>query len=441
VNPALFVKQGDFLFSRANTIELVGACVVVGTVTKRIMLSDKILRFHFLAPVENWTLYFLRSIAGRKEIEHYATGNQDSMRNIGQERIRRIQMPLAPLPEQHRIVAEIEKQFTRLDAAVANLERVKANLKRARASVLKAAVEGRLVPTEAALARAEGRDYEPASVLLEQIKAPPRPNKWNSRSEKVIAGHAALAVCNPGTPLPDGWQWAQLADIARMESGHTPSRRHPEWWDGDVRWISIPDAREHHGRVIHETVQHTNTEGLANSAARLLPEGTVCLSRTASVGYVVIMGRPMATSQDFVNWIPTRAISPEWLQVVLMADKDALLRFGKGTVHTTIYFPEVLSFHVAVPPFAEQTRIVAEVERRLSVIDAVDTAAEVNLARCNRLRQSILKRAFEGKLVPQDPTDEPANELLARIQADAELPMQKRTKEQTAAKKSTRSKK
>lgn len=101
----------------------------------------------------------------------------------------------------------------------------------------------------------------------------------------------------------------------------------------------------------------------------------------------------------------------------LMADREALLRFGKGSVHKTIYFPELLSLHIAIPPLAEQARIVAEVERRLSLLDKLDATVDLNLARCTRLRQSILKRAFEGMLVPQDPHDEPAAVLLDRIQS------------------------
>jgi len=325
---------------------------------------------------------------------------------------------LAPLPEQDRIVEAIESYFTRLDDAVASLARVQKNLKRYRASVLKAAVEGRLVPTEAELARKEGRSYEPASVTIGKTPAPPRPNRWNSRSVGTIQGHAALAVGNPKSVMPTGWTWALLADIARMESGHTPSREHPEWWDGDVAWIGIADAREHDGRVIHVTLQHTNKEGLANSAARLLPAGTVCISRTASVGYVVVMGKPMATSQDFVNWIPTPAVSSEWLRVVFMADRDALRGFGKGSVHKTIYFPEWLSIHVAVPPVAEQFRIVAEVDRCLSVADGLIDMVSVEMRRCERLRQSILKWAFEGKLADQDPKDEQAGVLLERIKKE-----------------------
>ncbi|MCB9700234.1 MAG: restriction endonuclease subunit S [Alphaproteobacteria bacterium] len=309
---------------------------------------------------------------------------------------------MPPRHIQDQTVSAIETHYSRLDAAVASLTRAKANVKRARASVLKAAVEGRLVPTEAALARAEGRDYEPAAVRVARVEQPPRPNRYKTRSTDVVPGHAALSVGDTQAALPEGWTRAPMVEVARMESGHTPSRSHPEWWDGDVPWIGIADAREHHGGVIHDTEQHTNADGLANSAARLLPAGTVCISRTASVGYVVVMGRPMATSQDFVDWICTDALDPHWVRVVFLADRDALLRFGKGSVHKTIYFPELLSLHIAIPPLAEQHRIVAEVDRRLSVLDALDATLDANLARCDRLRQAVLKHAFEGRLVPAE---------------------------------------
>lgn len=326
---------------------------------------------------------------------------------LGLSDIRSVEIALPELAEQHRIVAAIETHFSRLDAAVASLTRAKANVKRARASVLKAAVEGRLVPTEAALARADGRDYEPAYTLLDRTPVPPRPNRYNTRSTDIRPGHAALSIGDTRQTLPEGWARSAMVDVARMESGHTPSRTHAEWWDGDIPWIGIADARENHGAVIHDTLQHTNDEGLANSAARILPEGTVCVSRTASVGYVVVLGRPMATSQDFVNWVCTEALDPNWVRVVFLGDRDALIRFGKGSVHKTIYFPELLSLHIGVPPLAEQHRIVAEVDRRLSVLDTLNATLDANLARCQRLRQSILKRAFEGKLVPADPPHHP----------------------------------
>jgi type I restriction enzyme S subunit len=114
-------------------------------------------------------------------------------------------------------------------------------------------------------------------------------------TEGVIPGRWALSVARPPTPAPREWTWVPLTDVARLESGYTPSRKKPEYWDGDIPWIGIRAATANHGRVLMDTEQHTNALGIENSSARLLPKHTVCLSRTASVGYVVVTGRPMAT--------------------------------------------------------------------------------------------------------------------------------------------------
>jgi type I restriction enzyme S subunit len=174
----------------------------------------------------------------------------------------------------------------------------------------------------------------------------------------VIPGRYALSVGRPPTEPPVGWEWVRLTDIARLETGHTPSRRKPEYWGGNVPWIGIKDATQNDGCILHDTIQHTNPLGIANSSARILPENTVCLSRTASVGYTVVMGRPMATSQDFVNWVCSDAIEWRILLYILLAEKQSLVRFASGTTHQTIYFPEVRAFHVCIPPRAEQRRVV-----------------------------------------------------------------------------------
>lgn len=144
-----FVKPGDFLFSRANTIQLVGACVIAQKVTRRVMLSDKILRFRFSDKVvPQWVLYWLRSDTGRKEIQRLSTGNQESMRNIGQERIRQIVFAIPGLEEQRAIVAEVERRLSVIEELAAA---VQANLTRAdrlRQSILKRAFEGKLIKTE-----------------------------------------------------------------------------------------------------------------------------------------------------------------------------------------------------------------------------------------------------------------------------------------------------
>ena len=137
-------------------------------------------------------------------------------------------------------------------------------------------------------------------------------------------------------------------------------------------WIGIKDATHNDGRRIDDTLQKTSTEGIENSSARLLPRNTVCLSRTASVGYVVVMGREMATSQDFVNWVcDPEALDWRFLRWVLVAEREALRRWSHGTTHQTIYFPEVKAFHICLPSRREQSAIA-------DVLDALDEKIESN---------------------------------------------------------------
>jgi type I restriction enzyme S subunit len=238
----------------------------------------------------------------------------------------------------------------------------------------------------------------------------------------VIPGRYALSVCNPGADPPAGWRWVALADLARLESGHTPSRRHPEYWDGDIAWIGIKDARNHHGGVIHETLQTVTQDGIDNSASRVLPAGTVCLSRTASVGYVVVMGREMATSQDFVNWVCGDGLDPHFLKHLLVAEKQSLLEFGEGRVHKTIYFPEVKSFYICIPPLSDQRRIVAKLEALQARSRRARAALEAIPPLLDRFRQSVLAAAFRGDLTADwraaHPEVEPASVLLERIRVE-----------------------
>ena len=389
------LQQGDLVCIRVNGSKALVGRVIQFRANRVWAYCDHFIRFRPNQALidHRYLAHYFNSQTVRRHIELNMVSSA-GQNTVSQGTMLDIPVPCPGLETQREIVAELEKQFSRLDEAVANLQRVKANLKRYKASVLKAAVEGRLVETEATLARREGRPYESAQALIAKTPTPPRPNRFNSRTGDVILGHGALAVGIPPTQVPEGWQWVNLVEIAKMETGHTPSRGHPEWWDGDVPWIGIADARDHHERSILKTIQYTNSEGLANSAARLLPAGTVCVSRTASVGYVVVMGKAMATSQDFVNWVPTIAVTSDWLRVVFTADRDALIRFGKGSVHKTIYFPEWLSASIALPPLAEQARIVAEVDRHLSIIREVEVEVDANLKRAQALRQATLSKQF-----------------------------------------------
>jgi type I restriction enzyme S subunit len=211
----------------------------------------------------------------------------------------------------------------------------------------------------------------------------------------IIPGRCALAVGRPETPTPHNWKWTALSSVAQLESGHTPSRKHPEYWNGAVPWIGIKDATENHGRTIDDTHQHISQEGLNHSSARLLPSNTVCLSRTASVGYVVVMGRPMATSQDFINWICGPNLDPHFLKYVLFSETEALWRFASGTTHQTIYYPEAKAFHVCLPPLPEQKRIA-------HILGSLDDKIELN-RRMNKTLEEMARALFKSWFIGFDP--------------------------------------
>jgi type I restriction enzyme S subunit len=215
-----------------------------------------------------------------------------------------------------------------------------------------------------------------------------------------IPPKTALAVGMPATPAPKGWQWSPLTALARLESGHTPSRKHPEYWGGSIPWIGIQDAKKSHGKRIEDTEEKTNELGIENSSARVLPENTVCLSRTASVGYVVVMGRPMATSQDFVNWVCSPNLDHNFLKYLFITEDEDLLRFSSGAVHQTIYFPEVKAFHICHPPLPEQHRIVGILDEALDNMAVAKAQAHHNLQNARALfhshRQSVFANRGEG---------------------------------------------
>ena len=289
-------------------------------------------------------------------------------------------MPLAPLPEQHRIVAEIEKQFTRLDASLSALERVRTNLRRYRSATLVAACEGRLVPTEAELARAEGR---------------------------VVANGREVAT------------GAELFDF--ITSG---SRGWAKYYsDTGAAFLRVGNLD--HGSISLDLrhVQRVRPPATAEGTRTRVRASDILISITADVGMIAVI--PKEIEETYINQHlalarPCVAVNPAYLGWMLasapgQAQFDELRR---GATKVGLGLDDIRALSVPLPPLAEQHRIVAEVERRLSLVEKLEAVVDVAQKRAAALRQSILKRAFEGKLVEQDPDDERADALLERIRAE-----------------------
>lgn len=422
--PELEVKPGDVLLTCAGPRVRCGVICRVNEVRRKLFISGKMYRFRpderIVEP--DYLMGFLRSPDQQLAIDRIKTGGSESGLNLTQERFKGLKVQFPPLPEQRRIVGKLDTLSARTTTARNHLSGIKSLVERYKLNFLRSVFRGEQTATFR-----DRSNLEPVDALLERIPVPEQGRGGRRPTDEVIPGKGGISVNNPGLEVPDGWAWVPLLRVARQETGHTPSRSNPEWWGGDVCWISIPDANTHHGRVIQDTVQKTNEAGLANSSARLLPEGTVVLSRTASVGYVTIMGRNMATSQDFATWTCGGALDPKYLMYALLSEGEDIRNFGEGTTHTTIYFPEIRAFNIKLAPLEEQWEIIRQIETAFAKIDLLAAEAEKALKLTDRLDQRILAKAFAGELVPQDPTDEPASVLLDRIRAEqASAPKTKR---------------
>lgn len=371
-------------------------------------------------------LYLLKSINLEK------LDKSTAVPSLSRDDYNAVTVPISPLAEQSRIVAEIEKQFTRLDAAVASLRRVQANLKRYRAAVLKAACEGRLVETEAALARAEQRPYEPAAELLQRILRerrarweadqlanmeaagkPPKDDKWKAKYDEPAAPDT-----NGLPELPEAWTWAtlpQLGELNRGKSKHRP-RNDPRLYGGIYPFIQTSDVK-HSGGYIRRHTQTYNDTGLAQS--RLWPAETLCITIAANIADTGILTYEACFPDSIVGFIAVSGlVSNRFIDLFFRTAREEIAHYAPATAQKNINLEILSEIAVPLPPLEEQKRIVAEVERQFSIIEGLERSVNTNLQRAESMRQKVLQDAFTGKLVEQDLQDESASDLLKRIKAE-----------------------
>jgi len=343
---------------------------------------------------------FLQSPAYWKQVGKKALGV--NINNLRRGDIETLSLPLPPLEQQRLIIAEIEKQFSRLDEAVANLKRVKANLKRYKAAVLKAAVEGRLVPTEAELARKEGREYETGEQLLKRILETRR-NEWNGKgkySEPAALDSAELSA------LPVGWIWASAEQLCSVvASGSTPSPDLMMADKGDVPFLKVYNLT--FGESLDFSIKPTFVRQETH-------EGQLARSRTLPGDVLMnIVGPPLGKvsiandlhpewniNQAIVTFRSLPGFDNRLLASWLLSEPilRRLLKTSKATAgQSNLQVSTCRKIALPLPSVREQSRIVSELESKLSLIRGLSQLADTSLAKAERLRSSILAAAFLGQ--------------------------------------------
>jgi type I restriction enzyme S subunit len=386
-------QEGDVLFAKITPCMENGKIAVVPKLKNGYGFGST--EFHVLRPSDGmdarYLYYYVSNKSFRAEAQHYMSGA------VGQKRVptaylKECKIPVAPPDQQKRIVAEIEKQFSRLDEAVANLKRVKANLKRYKAAVLKAAVEGKLTEEW----RKAHPDTEPASELLKRILAERRA-KWNGKGNyKEPVGPDTTNLL----ALPKGWAWATVGQLAEIGSGNTPANilGHLQS-DGPIPWYKVGDMnRPGNERVMRSAEGYLSQEAVEKLGLKLFPPGTIIFPKrggaiatnkkrqlmAGSTTDLNVMGlTPDSSVHDYFRW---------WFSSIDLAS------LSDGSNVPQVNNKDVLPLTVPLPPLAEQERIVAEVERRLSVVEDLEEAAEANFLHANRLCQAILQQSFSGQL-------------------------------------------
>nr|WP_310739957.1 restriction endonuclease subunit S [Inhella proteolytica] len=193
--------------------------------------------------------------------------------------------------------------------------------------------------------------------------------------------------------IPEDWECAPIATVARLESGHTPSKRMPSYWGGNVNWVSLHDTQSLDGPEISATSKSITEDGLNNSSARLLPQGTVVFSRTATVGKATVMASPMATSQDFANYICGPKLHNHFLVYLFRSMGRTWRGLMAGSIHNTIYMPVFEALKIALPPVAEQHAIAAA----LGDVDALLAGLDRLIAKKRDIKQAAMQQLLTGQ--------------------------------------------
>lgn len=434
-----FLKPGDIMIARMPD-PLGRACVFPGWRMPCVTAVDVCIVRPSKAISSRWLASFVNAPAFRVAVSGLQAGS--TRKRISKANLCTIPLPVPPPAEQVRITEAVDSSITRLDDAQRSLERAQRNLQRYRASVLKAAVEGRLVPTEAELARAEGRDYEPASRLLERILAERR-RRWEEAAlvEMTAAGKRPKNDAwkhdypEPNPPelkdlpgLPEGWCWTTVEQLASdeprsIQSGPFGSHLHHAEFQATGRLvIGIDNVREGQFSMgANHRISEAKFQKLKRFEAR---PGDVLITVMATVGRCCVVPddlEPAIITKHVYRITPDRClIHPGYLLITLWGGPEVrrqIFGLAQGQTRLGLNGSIIRRLMIPLPPLPEQRRITEEVERLLSVGDAANKTLADTETHCQRLRQSILKWAFEGKLADQDPTDEPASVLLDRIRA------------------------
>lgn len=337
--PKLSLRNGDIVFNRTNSRELVGKCAVFSGEENEFSFASYIIRARVCKQEAYYISEYINSDLCRStQILPFVT-QQVGQANFNGTKLKNVLIPLPPLEEQVRIVEKLKEAFAEIDRAEKAYEELQTLAGVLRGQILQEAIQGKLVPQMAE----EG--------VVEQIGAAPEEVPFE---------------------IPESWRWVQLKSIGQIIGGGTPKTSVADYWNGDISWITPADLGKNTSKWILKGAKSITQKGLDESSAKLMPEGSIVYSSRAPIGHIAIAAHELCTNQGCKSFVPdAQFITTEWAYYMLIARTRDIQSRASGTTFKEISGKGVGETWVSLPPIAEQQRIVAKVEELLKQVDAL----------------------------------------------------------------------
>lgn len=460
--------DGDLIFAKITPCMENGKIAIVENLVNEIGCGSTEFHVSRAASLINrkYLFYYFNREELRRDAQRNMTGSAGQLR-VSKSFFAEVEIPLPPLAEQKRIVDKIEELFSDLDSGIDSLKTAQQQLKVYRQAVLKWAFEGKLTAQWREAQKRLGK-LESAEVLLAQIKAEreqryqqeledwktaialweangkegKRPGKPSRRNELSLLSSEEIQKLSD---LPHSWFWLKLGQITDISGGLTKSSKR-SILPLKLPYLSVANVYANNldlSKVNEIELKENELERvLLKKGDLLIVEGNGSIDQ---IGRVAIWNgniSPCVHQNHLIKARPLNILSGKYILYFLLSPKGRDFikeQAGSTSGLYTLSLSKVENLKLPLMAFAEQNQIVDEIESRLSICDRLEAEIETNLKKAEALRQSILKQAFEGKLVPQDPNDEPASVLLERIKAEREAQkngkVEKPTKNQPRKKK------
>lgn len=430
------LQENDIVFSVSNSLKLVGKSAIAKGVKDEITFGAFLAAFRCSEVVLPYYLqHYLNFSDARNWIRRNAS-TTTNISNIGVKVLSLLNFPLAPLAEQERIVDKIDELFSAIEAGERAIEKARIGVARYRKAILKAAVTGELTKdwrdensakesAEDLLARIQTARYEAwEKAELEKLDAKGKARPETEKQWEKFKGRykpPAEPEIEEISKIPLNWAWSTLDQLVKVETGATPKKGNKEYYEnGTVPWVTSTAVNS---RNISKENDLITEKAIKETNAKVFPTGTLIIAMYGegkTRGKVARLAIAAATNQAcaalLIGELDQQTV--DYIEIFFLQAYNQMRSKAAGGVQPNLNLSMIRESRVALPPQKEQAEIVNRAEQALSKADAVEATLDAQARQAKALKQAVLKTAFEGNLVPQNPNDEPASELLKRIKEE-----------------------